>query len=261
MPMKIHTARVALQLLLITGVSAAGQAPSSASLEKEAALGKRLAEEFRGHTTKIDNSAVQAFLDRIGQRLAAQMPEARFPFSFSAVADDPCSTTHEPSALPGGYVFVPSRLFLVAENEAEFAGMLAHAMEHVVQRPIVFPGGFQGNCSGAIPLGARSSERSLEMKADTLAIQALARAGFDSNGLARYIQRIQIRRRKRTDTRCSSRDERVAAMRAAIGQLGSAVPDAGSSVEFTAVQNEVRALSQTPEASKDAPSLKRNTSK
>jgi predicted Zn-dependent protease len=36
--------------------------------------------------------------------------------------------THEPAALAGGYVFVLSGLFLAAQDEAEFAGMLAHAM-------------------------------------------------------------------------------------------------------------------------------------
>jgi hypothetical protein len=90
----------------------------------------------------------------------------------------------------------------------------------------------------------------------------LARGGFDPNGLERYIERIQDPSAK-TDGYAvlPPRDERLAAMRAAIGQLGSAVPAAGSPVEFAAVQNEVRTLSQSPSPSEHVPSLKRNSPK
>jgi len=99
---------VPVGLLLLAVVSLAAQAPISYGVEKGAALGKQLAEEFLRHATRIDNPVVQNYLDRLGQRLAAQMPEASFPFTFRAVVDDRCSTTHEPTALPGGYVFVPT---------------------------------------------------------------------------------------------------------------------------------------------------------
>jgi hypothetical protein len=60
-------------------------------------------------------------------------PQA-FLFTFILFADDTCEITHEPASLPGGYVFVPASLFVATHNEAEFAGMLAHAMEHVAER-------------------------------------------------------------------------------------------------------------------------------
>jgi len=280
--MTMHSARMAVSLLLLAGVSAT--APSER--EKEAELGKQLAEEFRRHTTKIDNPVVQTFLDRLGQRLAAQMPEARFPFTFSTVADDPCSITHEPSTLPGGYVFVPSSLFLAAENEGEFAAMLAHAMEHIVRRhgmrefaqgtvapdsrllntnsssmPIVFMGGFRGICSGAVPLAFRSSQRSNELKADSLAIQTLAHAGFDPGALVRYIERVQLPSAKMDGYAVlPPRDQRAAAILAAIGQLGPVVHAAGSPDDFAGVQHEVRVLSESPVRREEPPSLKRKTS-
>src|SRR6185295_11797215 len=103
-------------------------------LEKEAALGKQLAAELRERMSPIDVPVVQNFLDQLGKSIAALMPDAKLPFTFTPIAEDPCLTTHEPVAMPGGYIFVPAALFLAARDEAEFAGMLVHAMEHVTQR-------------------------------------------------------------------------------------------------------------------------------
>ncbi|MGI8991928.1 MAG: hypothetical protein ACR2I2_20410 [Bryobacteraceae bacterium] len=75
--------------------------------EKEAALGKQLAAEFRQRTIAIGGRIVQNYLDRLGKRLSPHLPDAKFPYVFSAVADDLCPSTHEPVALPGGYIFVP----------------------------------------------------------------------------------------------------------------------------------------------------------
>jgi predicted Zn-dependent protease len=81
------------------------------------------------------------------------------------------STIHEPATLPGGYVFVPAGLFLAAQDEAEFAGMLAHAMGHIALRhgtrqatrgvlikqrsiPLIFMGGWTTLCSSGLSIPA-----------------------------------------------------------------------------------------------------------
>jgi predicted Zn-dependent protease len=122
----------ALRLLAQTQ-GTAEKAPNPYSLEKEAALGKQLAAEVRQRTTPIQNPAAQDYVNRLGNRLASHT-DTKVPFTFSVVAEDPCSTTHEPVALPGGYVFVPAALFIAAQDEAEFAGMLAHSIMHVAAR-------------------------------------------------------------------------------------------------------------------------------
>src|SRR5262245_17734472 len=99
------------------------------------------------------------------------MPNANARFTFSVIAEDPCTTVHEPAALPGGYVFVSAALFLAAQNEAEFAGMVAHAIVHIAERhgtqatrgqavnyagvPLIFMGGWGGFCAEglAVPRG------------------------------------------------------------------------------------------------------------
>jgi beta-barrel assembly-enhancing protease len=175
------------------------------SLGKEAALGRQMALEFRRNTVSFDDLIVQQYVDRLGQKLAAQIPNANFPFSFSLTANDPCHTTHEPQALPGGYVFVPVTLLIQARSEAEFAGMLAHSMEHIAERhaarittrltnvgnlPLIFMGGCPE--SHAVPLGLLPTLREQELEADALAAAAIARAGFDPAAFVSYLEREHV---------------------------------------------------------------------
>ena len=183
-------------------LSAAGRQPPS----KEAALGERLAARFRQGTTPLDSPLVQDYVNRLGRRLAAHMPEAASPFTFTVIADDLCRPVHQPAALPGGFVFVPAPLLLAAQDEAELAGMLAHAMASVVQlgnRQITrfqimsaapIPPAFLVSCFAppgpAIPPPYLAAERRAELAADRLAVHALAAAGFDPHALLRYLRRV-----------------------------------------------------------------------
>jgi predicted Zn-dependent protease len=173
---------------LLAGLPLAAQEPgrptengvNSYSLEKEAALGRQLAWEVYRHTTAVANSRVEDYVNRLGRRISAQMPEPSSAFTFSVIVDDLCPKTHEPGAVPGGYIFVPGALFIAAHDEAEFAGMLAHAMEHIVQRHLLrqaTPAGATipliplGPCSGGmIPVGYLPTQRSNELEADALAV-------------------------------------------------------------------------------------------
>jgi predicted Zn-dependent protease len=131
---------------------------------------------------------------------------------------------------------VPVGLFVEAQEEDEFAGMLAHAMEHVAQRhgtrqatrgttatiPLIFMAGW--GCSGWLPVPAAflASQRSAELEADVSAVQTLARAGFDPNALVRYVERVQVQPTGPTSKVYSpipDRDERITALLATIQKL------------------------------------------
>lgn len=264
-----------LAALSLSAQAPLGSADKGVNLEKEAALGKQLAVEFRKRTTRIDNPFVQEYVDRLAQKLAAQMPGVRLPFTLSAIAEDPCSTTHEPVALPGGYVFISSGLFLAAQDEAEFAGMLAHAMGHIAQRPaprstvvsgasipLIFVGGWSGSCSDGytIPLAFVASQRSAESEADVLAVQTMSRAGVDAKALARYVERVQAPPFGTTSKAYSpapARDERVAALLATIEKLPEVKYAVAPSDEFAVAQQEVRRLMEQPVRPQSSPSLAR----
>ena len=129
--MRVHYASV----LILAVVPVTAQEPVRAgdanlySLEKERALEQQLANEIRQKTTALNSPRVQEYVDHLGQKIAPQIQGARFDDTFNVIADDTSRTTHEPIALPGGAIFIPAALFPGANDEAEFAGMLAHATD------------------------------------------------------------------------------------------------------------------------------------
>ena len=157
--------------------------------------------------------------------------------------------------------------------------MLAHAMEHIAQRrvtrqatqsqlvshastPLMFIGGWGGGCSEeqSIPLAFVTQQRSYEMEADFLAVQVMARAGFDPKALVRYIQRVQVRPAGTMSKAYSpepDRDRRVATMLSAIEKLPVVDYAAAEPAEFAAAQQEVRRLAERPARTKAPPSLMR----
>jgi predicted Zn-dependent protease len=204
------------------------------SREKEAALGAALARQVREQTTLVENPAVLDYVQRLAARLAAQLPPSDLAWNLQIIASQPSGNgTQEPVWLPGGYVLIPARLFLATQDEAEFAGMLAHVMAHVVERhgtragtraqlvnyaaiPLVFMGGWVRSGS-AVPLGFLTFARAYEREADLLAVHAMARAGFDPAALARYIERTQVDPKPPVYSSWPARDDRLAGIKEAIG--------------------------------------------
>src|SRR5579864_6226547 len=117
-------------IILILAVAAAASAQDVIQDRKEAALGAQLAQEVRRRTTAIEIPGIQDYIDGIGRKLASQFSPKSL-YTFSLIPDDAGGETHEPLSLPRGYVFVSAGLIRSAANEAEVAGMLAHAMAHV----------------------------------------------------------------------------------------------------------------------------------
>lgn len=103
---------------------------SSLSKDQESQLGKEAAAEVERTMEVVRNPEAEAWLNKIGQRLA-QTPQANaYPYYFKLV--------NEPSinafALPGGPMYVHTGLIKAAESEDQVAGVLAHEMSHVALR-------------------------------------------------------------------------------------------------------------------------------
>jgi beta-barrel assembly-enhancing protease len=219
------------------------------TLDKEAALGGQMAEEVRRSTTPVGSQEVQDYVARLGARLSTQLPNPPFPFTFAVVKMDQTNALHEPRALPGGYIFVPLSLLLVANDEAEFAGMLAQAMARGPLRmdnnagtiPTIFVGGW-GDDSMLIPARWLDRWREMELHADTSAAVAMSRAGFDPSALLRYIERLQP-----ADRRYSAlppRASRIAALEQTIRDLPQAA--SAESGEFNRIQELARDAAPKP---------------
>ncbi|MGA3237562.1 MAG: M48 family metalloprotease [Bryobacteraceae bacterium] len=181
------------------------------SLDREIALGADVAEAVRRETKALDSDLARDYVARLGRQLALETPGPKFPYTFTVLANLPASMsdnpTHEPMALPGGPIFIPASLILEAQDTSELAGMLAHAIAHVADRDctrsktradlmqlgavadVQSPGCWVGQ--GAVPLGYLSFQQAFERQADYLAVQIMAKAGYDPLAMAAYIRRAQ----------------------------------------------------------------------
>lgn len=184
------------------------------SIEKEVALGRQLAAEVARQSKALDDPILGEFVNRIGQTVVRNSG-ARYSFTFTVLDSDQVNAF----ALPGGFVYLNSGLFEVAETEAELAGALAHEVAHVTARhgtrqatrerianwasiPLVFMGGWGGMCARngsnlAMPLGFLKMMRGFEEEADELGLDYMAAAGYDPAAAVDIFEKLDSLQRKK----------------------------------------------------------------
>jgi predicted Zn-dependent protease len=157
---------------------------------------------------------------------------------------------------------VPLRSLLNAQDEAEFAGVLAHSIGHVSLRhslrtvtrgqapnyasvPLIFVGGTSGchvsaQAPLAVPLGMLNQFRDAELEADQFGLELANRTGFDAAGFVRYIERSQAE--DAAHSPLPSRELRLSRLRETQASLPPAA-ERSASEEFRKVQVLARQLS------------------
>ncbi len=182
------------------------------SKDQDIQLGKESAAQVEQQLEIVKDPRLQAFIDRIGKRLAAQPQAGGFPYTFKVVVDPSINAF----ALPGGPTFVNSGLIAAADNEDQLAAVMAHEISHVslrhgtnqatkanfVQLPAMLAGAVMGNSSllgqlttAGIGLGANSVllkfSRSAESQADLNGAQLMANAGYNPIEMARFFEKLE----------------------------------------------------------------------
>jgi predicted Zn-dependent protease len=188
------------------------------SLDKEVALGRRLASEIDREGKFVEDPVITEYVNRVGQNLVLHS-DAKVPFTIEVLDADEVNAF----ALPGGYFYVNKGVILAAENEAEMAGPMAHEIAHVAARhgveqdtkgqlvqygmiPLyIFGGGWTGyaiqqGLGLAIPLGFLKFSRGAEEEADMLAIQYLWASGYDPNAMATFFEKLETKEKKKPGT-------------------------------------------------------------
>lgn len=95
-----------------------------------------IAEGAKGHQAVLQeygvyaNPQVQAYVNSVGQKLAAQSHRANLQWRFT-VLDSPEINAF---ALPGGYVYVTRGIMAYMDSEADLAGVIGHEIGHVTAR-------------------------------------------------------------------------------------------------------------------------------
>jgi predicted Zn-dependent protease len=272
-----------LFLVTVMTLSAAAQErlpPQDVKLyirEKEAALGASLAQEVRKNEKMLESPAAREYVEQMGRLLAAQAPEISLTYTFEVTARDRDGLCI-PAGLPGGYIFVPACAFRTSENDAEFAGLLAHAMAHSAARhgtrhatrgqvmnlssvPLIFMGGWYGFHGGdadalLVPRAFLASYREYELEADRLAVGWMAGAGYDPLALVNYVDRLPVDKGPAELSSMPPREERIAQLRQTIADLAVRQYNAATG-HFVRIREEVRATAATLKPERRAPTLRR----
>jgi predicted Zn-dependent protease len=99
--------------------------------QQDIAIGKQYAPEVEKELKgKIEDLAVQNYIDSVGQKVAKVSHRPDFVYHFVAVKDKSINAI----SLPGGYIFITKGLLLKLTSEAQLASVLAHEVVHVVAR-------------------------------------------------------------------------------------------------------------------------------
>jgi predicted Zn-dependent protease len=187
------------------------------SMQAEKRIGQEIMNEIRmREPTYLDDPEIEAYLNQLGNRLAAASPDPGLGFYFFPL-NDPMINAF---AMFGGYIGVNSGLILAVQNESELAGVLAHEISHITQRHLARGIARQKQISGAsllamavAILAARSNadvagaamagasagaiqaqlgfSRDFEREADRAGFQILEKAGFDVRSMSAFFARLQ----------------------------------------------------------------------
>jgi len=190
-------------------------AKMSGSTEKEVRLGRELAAEVDRQAKFIDDPMITEYVNRVGQNIVLHS-DAKVPFTIKVIDSDEVNAF----ALPGGFFYVNKGLILVADNEAELAGVIAHETGHVAARHAmenqtkatlleylalggsIFLGGIPGmiyqNTAGLGLLGIfMKFSRSAEEEADRLGVQYMWAAGYDPTAMATMFEKLEAKNKKK----------------------------------------------------------------
>lgn len=192
--------------LLLAGCATLGGA-NYVGLDEEWQYGQQLEAQLRNELTLVNDATLQNYVNTMGQQMVRQTNMADRPWRFHVVRDGEINAFN----IPGGVVYVNTGLIAAAGSASEFAGALAHEVAHGVarhgtrrisqqQEAQLVAGILLGQNPGAIAQVATQVaaagafarfSRADEREADRLGVQLMAATGYDPEGLARMLERLQ----------------------------------------------------------------------
>lgn len=185
------------------------------TLDSQVRMGQQFAQQVEQTQHVITDPFVNEVVNRLGQNLQRNS-DTQLPFTIKIL------DVQEPNAfaLPGGYMFVNAGAILLADNESELAGVMAHEIGHVAAchaarestrgalaqiamiPVILMTGGIAGigaseAANYGIPAAFGKFSRTFEAQADYLGIQYAYKAGYDPNGMINFFEKLEALEKKR----------------------------------------------------------------
>jgi len=177
---------------------------SNMSDQQEVKLGKQINQQLvNDQITLSRNGQLNAYVDRIGQRLVPHSDRPNIPYTFQVVQDDSINAF----ATMGGFVYINTGLIATAENESELASVVAHEIGHIeakhaveqmreraIAQGLLSAAGL--NESNAVQIGvelavSRPNSRQDELEADEKGLRTLTRAGYAPIGMVTFMEKLQ----------------------------------------------------------------------
>jgi predicted Zn-dependent protease len=188
-------------------------------------LGRQVAEQIRQQSKPVD-AETQAYVRRVAARVA---PDSKAVVE--TIVRDSDSLYDQFAVWAPGYVFVSAGILRLARNEAELAGVLAHAMSHRIDRSTLIP-----------MVAGEGISPAREIAADGDAITRMVTAGYSPYAFFDYVERVG-----------RPTPQRLAALKDAV----AAVPPRAAWIENTSafVEAQARALALRPKLPARRPSL------
>jgi len=177
---------------------------SNMSDQQEVKLGRKINQQLvENEITLSDNSQLNAYVDRIGQRLVPYSDRPNLPYTFQVVEDDSINAF----ATMGGFVYINTGLMARADNESELASVVAHEIGHIASRHAVEQMRQRAIAQGllsaagldesnAVQIGvelavSRPNSRQDELEADERGLRMLRQAGYAPIGMVTFMEKLQ----------------------------------------------------------------------
>jgi len=204
-------------MVLITLVSLISPTVFSITIKEEEEMSRQMMAMIYKHFDVIDDPVIIPYVDKIGKRILATLPQQPFKYHFHVIKAD----VYNAFATPAGHIFVYTGLLNAMEDEEELAGIMGHEIAHVFLRHIsqkierskkinmatlagvaagVLMGlGGAGEAAGAVTMGSMAAgqtaelaySRENEMQADELGVEFLTKAGYSASGLLEILKKIR----------------------------------------------------------------------
>jgi len=189
----------------------------SITVKEEEDLSRQMMTAIYKHYEIIDDPVVVAYVNDIGKRILATLPQQPFQYQFHVIKED----VYNAFATPAGHIFVYTGLMDAMEEEEELAGILGHEIAHVYCRHIsqkierqkkmgwaslagiaagVLLGvGGAGEAAQAVTMGSQAAimsaelsySRDDEMQADQFGLKFITGAGYSADGLLKILKKIR----------------------------------------------------------------------
>jgi predicted Zn-dependent protease len=133
--MKLPQKPILVLALLLTGGCATNPVTGNRELvllseSQEISMGQEAAQEVETSLGLVDDADMQAYVRRVGSRLAAKSERPNLPWRFGVVDD----AVPNAFALPGGPIYITRGLMNLMDSEAELATVLGHEIGHITAR-------------------------------------------------------------------------------------------------------------------------------